>query len=66
MNAKPKTAPAKKKPLASKMTSKSIEDHINAFLEAGGEIQHIKAGASGQQSMVHPKPVALEKKPSET
>ena len=61
MATKPLKTVGKKKQPAAVETSSSIEDKIKAFLEAGGEIEQVKSGVSGQPSMVPPKP-----KPSET
>ncbi|HEY9035330.1 MAG TPA: hypothetical protein VIM96_01305 [Pseudomonadales bacterium] len=43
-----KTRSAKKAP-AAKETSESIESQTEAFLKAGGKIQYIDQGVSGQQ-----------------
>ena len=48
---------SKKKQPAGSETSISIEAKTKAFLESGGEIQQIRSGVSGQQSMMAPKPV---------
>jgi hypothetical protein len=59
-----KTVGKKKKP-ATVDTSSSIEDKIEAFLKAGGEIEHIKSGISGQPSMASTKPKPAESKDSD-
>ncbi len=63
MAARPKTAAAKKKQPAATETSLSIEEKTRVFLEAGGEIEHINSGVSGQQSMAGPKHISLGNKP---
>ena len=60
---KPLRTAGKKKQPAAVETSSSIEDKIKAFLEAGGEIEQIKSGISGQPSMAPPKP---KPKPTES
>lgn len=66
--AKPKTAAPKKKQPASTETSQSIEAQTAAFLKAGGEIEQVSSGVSGQQSMAGPKHITLgnSNKPRET
>lgn len=49
-----RTAGKKKQPPAVE-TSSSLESKVKAFLEAGGEIEQIKSGVSGQPSMGSPK-----------
>lgn len=56
MAIKPKTVASKKKQPAGSETSLSIEEKTRAFLESGGEVQQIRTGVSGQQSMAAPKP----------
>ena len=48
MAAKQRTA-GKKKPPAATETSESIEEMTKHFLKAGGKIQQIEKGVSGQQ-----------------
>ena len=60
MATKPLKTVGKKKQPAAVETSSSIEDKIKVFLKAGGDIEKIKSGVSGQESMARPKP-----KPSE-
>jgi hypothetical protein len=60
MATKPLKTIGKKKQPAAVETSSSIEDKIKAFLKAGGDIEQVKSGVSGQESMARPKP-----KPSE-
>jgi len=55
MATKPLRAPGKKKPPTAVETSSSIERRVKSFLEAGGKIEQIKSGVSGQQSMARPK-----------
>ena len=50
-----KTAGKKKQPAAVE-TSSALEDKIKAFLDAGGKIEKVKSGVSGQPSMASPKP----------
>lgn len=66
MVTKPKTAPSKKKPPAAKPTSQSIKEETEAFLKAGGKIQHIKSGVSGQENMGGPRHITLGNKSRET
>jgi|TARA_Y100000310_G_scaffold345577_1_gene466809 hypothetical protein len=63
MAARPKAVTAKKKQSTATETSQSIEEQTKAFLAAGGKIQHINAGVSGQQSMAGPKHISLGNKP---
>ena len=65
MATKPLRAAGKKKQPPAVQTSSSIEDKMKAFLEAGGEIEQVKSGVSGQPSMAPPKPKPSEPKPSE-
>ena len=44
-----RVSPAKKKQAAPTETSHSIEEQTKAFLEKGGTIEQIEAGASGQE-----------------
>jgi hypothetical protein len=64
MATKPLRTVGKKKQPAAVETSSTIEDKIKAFLEAGGEIEQVKSGISGQPSMASPKPKAPESKES--
>ena len=66
MSARPKTATAKKKQATATETSQSIEEQTKAFLKAGGKIEHINAGVSGQQSMAGPKHISLGNKQRST
>jgi hypothetical protein len=63
---KPLKTVGKKKQPAAVETSSSIDDKIKAFLEAGGEIEQIRSGISGQPSMAPPKPKPAETKPAES
>jgi len=58
MAIRPNTVTSKKKQPGGSETSVSIEEKTKAFLKSGGEIQQIRSGVSGQQSMMAPKPVA--------
>ena len=64
MTTKPLKTVGKKKQPAAVETSSSIEDKIKAFLKAGGDIEQIKSGVSGQESMAWPKPKPSESKDS--
>jgi hypothetical protein len=66
MATKPLKTVGKKKQPAAVETSSSIDDKIKAFLEAGGEIEQVRSGISGQPSMAPPKPKAPEPKPAES
>jgi hypothetical protein len=66
MATKPLKTVGKKKQPAAVETSSSIDDKIKAFLEAGGEIEQVRSGISGQPSMAPPKPKPAETKPDET
>ncbi len=66
MATKPLKTVGKKKQPAAVETSSSIEDKVKAFLEAGGEIEQVRSGISGQPSMAPPKPKPAETKPAET
>jgi hypothetical protein len=55
MAAKPERAVAKKKQPAAVETSQSIEAQTAAFLAAGGEIERIDSGVSGQQGGYYPR-----------
>jgi len=56
-------APAKKKQPAATVTSDSIDDQVRSFLEAGGAIEQVKSGVSGQESMLGRKQINLNSKP---
>jgi hypothetical protein len=66
MATKPLKTVGKKKQPAAVETSSSIDDKIKAFLEAGGEIEQVRSGISGQPSMAPPKPKAAEPQPAES
>ena len=67
MTTKPLRTVGKKKQPAAVETSSSIEDKIQAFLKAGGDIELVKSGVSGQESMARPKPKPAEAaEPSES
>lgn len=57
---KPGTSLAK---LAKAKKELSREEKIEAFLEAGGKIQHIPIGVSGQEKVKGPKHITLGNKP---
>lgn len=63
MALKPRTQPAKKKQPASVETSQSIEDQTRAFFKAGGKVDQIRTGVSGQQSLAGPRHISLGNKP---
>ena len=63
---KPLRTVGKKKQPAAVETSSSLDDKIKAFLEAGGKIEQVKSGVSGQPSMAPPKPKPAESKPDES
>ncbi len=44
-------------------TSLSIKNQTEAFLKAGGVIEKIPSGVSGQQSMAGPRHIRLSSKP---
>lgn len=60
MATKPQKTTGKKKQPAAVETSLSIENKTKAFLEAGGNIEQVNSGVSGQQSMIVPKPKPTE------
>lgn len=64
MATKPLKTVGKKKQPAAVETSSSLEDKVNAFLKAGGKIEQVKSGVSGQPSMAAPKPRPTEAKDS--
>ena len=68
MAKKPLKTVGKKKQPAAVETSSSIEDKVKAFLEAGGKIEQIQSGVSGQASMTpaKAKPAPAESKPAES
>ena len=51
----------KKQRLNSNETSESIDKQIQQFLKAGGQIQQINPGVSGQQDTKGPKHISLSK-----
>ena len=63
MAAKPTTQASKKKQPAPIETSQSIEEQTRAFFKAGGKIDHIKTGVSGQTSLSGPRHISLGNKP---
>lgn len=53
---------AKKEPLSN--TREDLEAHVAAFLEAGGKVQYIESGVSGQTSTKGPRQIVLSHKNS--
>ena len=39
-----------------------LKDHIEAFIKAGGKVQHIPSGVSGQTSTSGPRQIVLSHK----
>tara|TARA_R110001583_G_scaffold7295_6_gene36331 strand:- start:176 stop:394 length:219 start_codon:yes stop_codon:yes gene_type:complete len=60
-----KTTVSKKKKSAPTETSLSIQEQTAAFLKAGGEIQVINSGVSGQHNLAGPKHISLGNKQRE-
>ena len=58
------TTKKKKQPNAVE-SSKSIAEQTAAFFKAGGEIDHIGTGVSGQQNLAGPKHITLGKPKTE-
>ncbi|MCH9692514.1 MAG: hypothetical protein K0U59_10735 [Gammaproteobacteria bacterium] len=59
-----KTSDASKRKQSTPLESrKSIEQQIEAFLSAGGEIEQVPKGVSGQTTTSGPKHITLGKKP---
>jgi hypothetical protein len=56
---KPTTQPSKKKQPASVETSQSIEEQTKAFFKAGGKVDEIRTGVSGQQGLAGPRHISL-------
>ncbi len=63
MATKANTRAAKKKEPAAAETSLSIEEQTKAFLNAGGKVEQVNSGVSGQESMPPPKPFTISNKP---
>lgn len=63
MSTKPKSAKPKPVEATSHSRSLSIEQHIEAFLDAGGTINKIPNGVSGQVHTAGPKHISLGNKP---
>ncbi len=61
MAAKPKSGAAKKRQPAVTETSQSIEEQTKAFLKAGGKVDYINSGVSGQKSLAGKKQISLGK-----
>lgn len=60
---KASTSSAKRKQPAAVETRESIEEQVKAFLAAGGKIQQIPNGVSGQTNTSGPRHITLGKKP---
>lgn len=58
MAKKPLRTAGKKKQPAAVETSSSLDDKVQAFLAAGGQIEQIESGVSGQQNVPARKPKA--------
>jgi len=52
---------AKPKKSAATETHQSIEDQTAAFLKAGGQIQRVARGITGQQNIAGPRQIVLGK-----
>lgn len=63
--AAPKYAPPKKKEPAAVLSSKTIAEQTEAFLKAGGKIEYVKSGVSGQQNLGGPRHITIGSKPTE-
>jgi hypothetical protein len=63
MSVKPTPSAPKKKQPAAMESSLTIAEQTEAFLKAGGSIQHIKTGVTGQQNLIGPKQITLGSKP---
>ena len=55
MATKPLRTAGKKKQPAAVESSSSIQDKVNEFLKAGGKIEQVESGVSGQPNMAPPK-----------
>ena len=63
MAGRQKTVAAKKKQSIASQTSQSVEEQTKAFLAAGGVIEQIESGVSGQQNLAGPKQTTTGNKP---
>ncbi|MBB3062972.1 hypothetical protein [Microbulbifer rhizosphaerae] len=61
--AKKATSASKRKQPTTLESRENIEEQVKAFLAAGGEIQQVPKGVSGQTSTSGPKHITLGKKP---
>lgn len=61
--AKKASSASKRKQPTTLESRTSIEEQVQAFLKAGGEIQQVPKGVSGQTSTSGPKHITLGKKP---
>ncbi|MCY4264838.1 MAG: hypothetical protein OXE78_08280 [Gammaproteobacteria bacterium] len=55
---------SKSKKEAAVSSREDLEEHIAAFLKAGGKVQHIPTGVSGQTSTSGPRQIVLNHKTS--
>jgi len=55
---------SKAKKEAAVSSRKDLEEHIAAFLKAGGKVQQIPSGVSGQTSTSGPRQIVLSHKTS--
>ena len=56
--------PSKSKKEAAVSSREDLEEHIAAFLKAGGKVQQIPTGVSGQTSTSGPRQIVLSHKTS--
>lgn len=65
MSSKPAKSTKAKRPseVSAESRSIAIENDVAAFLSAGGNIEKIPTGVSGQTSMAGPKHISLGNKP---
>lgn len=63
MAKKASSSASKRKQPTAVETRETIEEQVQAFLAAGGEIQQVPKGVSGQTSTSGPKHITLGKKP---
>ncbi|MGL6161919.1 MULTISPECIES: hypothetical protein [unclassified Microbulbifer] len=61
--AKKASSASKRKQPTTLESRENIEEQVKAFLAAGGEIQQVPKGVSGQTSTSGPKHITLGKKP---
>lgn len=58
----PKHAPPKKKQPAAVLTSEMLREQTEAFLKAGGKIEKVRSGVSGQTNFSGPRQISLGNK----